>query len=263
MAQSANWDALAREMDAWSTQDLRPTLWWRDDDAVMVTPALKALQQAARVPLALAIIPMQLDQPLTEDFAGYLAAWPTVRLLQHGVGHLNHAPAGAKKSEFPDARPLDEAKFALRMGFAMMARMFGAAFLPVLTPPWNRIGPAMVRELAGLGFRGLSRFDEIPYRSPVSATPGITEINTAVDVIDWRGSRGFVGEEAALGRLVAHLAARRSGVVNAADPTGILTHHLVHDTATWRFLENLQDWLARRGGLDLFQDPRQMWALSA
>lgn len=263
MGANASWDDLAREIDAWVATNRRPTLWWRDDDAVMVTPALKALQQVARVPLALAIIPMQLDQPLTEDFAGHLAAWPEARLLQHGVGHLNHAPAGTKKSEFPDARPRDEGKFALGMGFAMMARMFGAAFLPVLTPPWNRIGPAMLPELAGLGFRGLSRFDELPYLAAPAATAGIRETNTQVDVIDWRGSRGFVGEGAALGRLVAHLVARRTSVVNAESPTGILTHHLVHDTATWRFLENLQDWLARRGGLDLFQDPRQMWAMSA
>ena len=100
-------------------------------------------------------------------------------------------------------------------------------------------------------------------RKPYERYSSSGEINTQVDVIDWRGSRGFVGEGAALGRLVAHLAARRTSVVNAESPTGILTHHLVHDTATWRFLENLQDWLARRGGLELFQDPRQMWAMSA
>jgi hypothetical protein len=46
----------------------------------------------------------------------------------------------------------------------------------------------------------------------------------------------------------------------AADlPTGILTHHLVHDTATWRFLENLQDWLAKRGVGHVFVLPSLLW----
>ncbi len=256
---TATWDDLAREMDLWGDAGRRPTLWWRDDDAVAETPALHELKRAAQVPLALAIIPMHLNQPLTEDFAGYLQQWPAAALLQHGVGHLNHAGAGEKKSEFPPARPADEAAFALGMGFEMMRRMFGSAFLPVLTPPWNRIADSLLAVLPKLGFLGLSRFDEIPYRPRPGQSSGIAEVNTQVDVIDWRGGRGFAGTEMTLGRLVTHLSARREGLVNAANPTGLLTHHLVHDTATWRFLENLQDWLARRGELDIFGDPRSLW----
>jgi hypothetical protein len=129
----------------------------------------------------------------------------------------------------------------------------------VLTPPWNRVADEALPLLPALGFRGLSRFDELPFGRKKSPVAGLMEVNTQVDLIDWQGSRGFVGVEAALGRLVAHLAARRSGVADPAIPTGILSHHLVHDTATWRFLENLQDWLARRGELEVFLDPRTLW----
>jgi hypothetical protein len=61
-------------------------------------------------------------------------------------------------------------------------------------------------------------------------------VNTHLDVIDWRGSRGFIGEDTALRIAVEHLAARRAGRVDREEPTGLLTHHLAHDEATWSFL---------------------------
>jgi hypothetical protein len=258
----ADWDDLAREWDAWAAAGRHPTLWWRDDDAVDVTPALEELRRNARVPLALAVIPMAMDRPLQDRLGPYLRGWPMASVLQHGVGHLNHAEAGAKKSEFPATRPGSEIELALTVAGNSLRDALGDAVLPVLTPPWNRIADPALALLPQLGFRGVSRFDEWPYAGmPARAAqfPNFREINTQVDVIDWRGSRGFVGEGAALGRLVAHLAARRREDVDPQTPTGILTHHLVHDTATWRFLENLQDWLAQRGATDVFQDPRGLW----
>lgn len=260
----ADWDALAREWDLWQELGQRPTLWWRDDDAVDVTSALDELRRVAQVPLALAVIPMAMDRPLQDRLGPYLQSWSGLRVLQHGVGHLNHAAEGAKKSEFPATRGLGEIELALTVAANFLRDALGKVVLPVLTPPWNRIGEPALGLLPQLGFRGVTRFDEFPYAAEAPAAalfPQFREINTQIDVIDWRGTRGFVGVEQALGRLVAHLAARRTGVVDAATPTGILTHHLVHDTATWRFLENLQDWLARRGELDVFQDPKELWPL--
>jgi len=77
-------------------------------------------------------------------------------------------------------------------------------------------------------------------------------------VIDWQGTRGFLGLEPTLQLLVQHLAAKRSGRADPAEPTGLLTHHLVHDTETWDFLGALQDWCANkpvikwRSAADLF-----------
>ena len=66
-----------------------------------------------------------------------------------------------------------------------------------------------------------------------------------LDWLDWRGGRGFVGETAALGLAVGHLAARRAAAGNGVgdeagggdEPTGLLSHHLVHDAAAWDFIE--------------------------
>jgi hypothetical protein len=54
--------------------------------------------------------------------------------------------------------------------------------------------------------------------------------------IDWRGTRLFVGEVAALTRLVAML--------DADEPIGILSHHLAMDEAGWAFLDRLLGELA-------------------
>jgi len=252
------WDPLARELDLWRAADRAPTFWWRDDDAVEATPALEELQRVAQVPLALAVIPAAPDRPLQASLAEMLVGWPQAFVLQHGIAHQSHAPAGTKNSEFPAMRPAADVEEGLMAAFARLRNNFGIQFLPVLTPPWNRIAAVWLPRLPALGFRGLTRFAEPPF-GPPPLTEGLLEVNTAVDVIDWRGSRGFVGLEVALGRLVQHLAARRTGLAAPAIPTGILTHHLVHDTATWRFLENLQDWLAQRGVRDAFVSPSVLW----
>ena len=64
-------------------------------------------------------------------------------------------------------------------------------------------------------------------------------INTHVDIIEWHGGRGFVGEESALGQATRHLEARRNALADVTEPTGWLTHHAVHDRAAWDFLEQL------------------------
>jgi hypothetical protein len=100
------------------------------------------------------------------------------------------------------------------------------------------------------GFTGLSRY--LPRRS--AQIHGLKQVNTHVDVIDWKGSRGFVGESEALGLLAGHFRARRTGAADADEPTGLLTHHLVHDPATWRFLEKLRDFLKKQSAVRLL-DP--------
>lgn len=254
----APWDGLAREMALWHSAARQPTFWWRDDDAVAWTPALAELQRIVQVPVALAVIPAAPDRPLEDSLAQSLLDWPRAFVLQHGISHHCHAPSGAKNSEFPASRPVAAMVSGLEGGFSRLQNAFGEHFLPVLTPPWNRIADSLLPHLPALGFRGLSRFSEPPFKAPLPV-PGLREINTHVDVIDWRGSRGFVGLEAALGRLTGHLAARRTGSADPDLPTGILTHHLVHDAATWRFLENLQDWLAREGGSGCFVAPSDLW----
>ena len=67
--------------------------------------------------------------------------------------------------------------------------VFGQAASPVFVPPWNRIAPALLPRLRALGFRGLSTFRRSPRRA--QPAPGLAQINTHLDPIDWRGGRGL------------------------------------------------------------------------
>jgi hypothetical protein len=238
----SSWEALARECDAWADSGHRIELWWRDDDAVADTPALRRLVEMASgslapVPIALAVIPASLEASLPE----YLKSHQSVSVLQHGFAHRNQAPAGGKKSEFPGSRPWAEVAGDLVRGRDRLAAAFGAQFVPALTPPWNRIDKGHASRLVELGYRGLTT-----YLARTGSPAGIAQVNTHVDVIDWHGSRGFIGLPAALALLVGHLAAKRTGKADPGEPTGVLTHHLVHDTETWVFLGELLDWCAKR-----------------
>lgn len=234
------WNDLGRELDLWAEAGRVATLWWRDDDAIGDTPALRRLFDTAKAPLALAVIP----ETAGRDLAAAVLDRPQVSVLQHGYRHRNNAVPGAKKSEFPDDRPIDAIADDLHRGQMRMSEAFRGRFLPVLTPPWNRIGAKAVEILERLGFLGLSTY--LP--RPAPRRHGLAIVNTHVDVIDWQGGKRFLGEGAALGLLIGHLQARRTGSADAEEPTGLLTHHLVHDADTWLFLENLQDFLRDRSG---------------
>jgi hypothetical protein len=244
------WDDLARECETWGASGSTATWWWRDDDAVTATPAFDRLLRIARGPIGLAVIPAGL-QP---DLAPRLRQSPAAKVLQHGYQHRNHAPAGGRKTEFPDERDPQAVAADLAAGFGMLAAAFGDQFLPVLSPPWNRIGGRAVAILQSTGFIGLTRY--LPRTAP--AIQGVNQVNTHVDVIDWRGKNGppggFLGEDACLSLFTGHLRARRLGEADPDEPTGLLSHHLVHDPATWRFLEKLRDFLANQAAARLL-DP--------
>jgi len=234
----AGWDDLQRELDAWLSARRAATLWWRDDDAHAVSPALERLLSVAAdlgAPLALAVIPARAEASLAER----LAEESLVAVLQHGFDHADHARAGDKKIEFARHRPLDEMRDQLGEGRKQLHALFGSRALAVLVPPWNRIADAVVDTLPALGFTGLSAFGP---RAKAMAPPGVRAANTHVDIIDWRGGRGFVGESDAIAQAVRHLSARRTGQADGYEPTGLMTHHLDHDAECWDFIE---DFVAR------------------
>jgi len=240
------WSSLDRELDAWASAGRVAGLWWRDDDAIDATAPLArlfALGAAQSVPLMLAVVPAQATEALVSALAGVNGA-----VLQHGYAHRNHAPPGSPKSELSDARPLADRLAELDAGRARLAAMVGERLLPVLVPPWNRIGDDLVDALAGRGYRALSTFRP---RKRAFARPGLRQVNTHVDLIDWAGTRRFVGDAAAVAALVDHLAAKRRASAAGQDdpePTGVLSHHLAMDEPGWRFLESLFDRTRRHRG---------------
>ena len=230
---SAHWLALEQEIAQWRGLGHLIDLWWRDDDACKPTAELARLLELARetgVPLALAVIP---KGARLEAFDGMA---PQVEVLQHGADHLNRGGAQGKKSEFPLTEPAVEAIQRLLAGRQHLKQLFGERALAVLAPPWNRFAQDRVGDLARAGYIGLSTFQPRQAREPA---PGLRQINTHVDIIDWRAGRAFVGEERALEMMTAQLRARRLGQCDADEPLGLLTHHAVHDGGTWEFLERL------------------------
>ena len=230
-AHAVSWRDLDIELAEWRRAGRAPDFWWRDDDAGSATQelaSLLALQKKTGIPLALAVIPANADPAL---LAGLDAG---VSVIQHGTDHVNRAGPGEKKTEFPAAEPPAAAVARLSRSLGILRDQAGPRFLPVLAPPWNRLSDALVPHLAGAGYAGLSRYGARDKKE----TP-LKQVNTHVDIIAWQGNRGFVGEEAALRMTVSHLASRRRGEVDAAEPTGLLTHHPLHDNACWRFLERL------------------------
>lgn len=196
--------------------------WLRDDDAVEPSEPLDqllALTSTYQIPVTLALIPAFTGKPLAQHLEGT----SQVAVAVHGWSHANHALPAEKKQELGGHRPVAEILEQLSRGFSRLAGLHGLRFVPLLVPPWNRIAPVVVERLLDLGFEGLSTFG-VP--EPVS----IRMINTHVDLIDWKGSRGGRVHDVLLAEIIEQ-------IQTTSNPIGLLTHHLVHDTMAWRFLE--------------------------
>jgi len=230
------WRQLELELDAWARAGETATLWWRDDDAVSVTPALRRLIELTAavhvppVPLCLAVVPTLADTTLPT----LLTPCDHVTVLQHGYAHINNAPAGTKKAEFPTGRDLPGGLTELRTGQERLRALFDGQALPVLVPPWNRIDPAIVNRLPEAGVAGLSTYGP---RRAAMAGRSVVQVNTHIDIMNWHAGRRFIGLEAALKLAIDHLAARRQNSVDGTEVTGLLTHHLVHDDDAWAFID--------------------------
>lgn len=235
------WQTLGVELDRWADSGREATLWWRDDDAIAVTKDLERLTRLAAthgVGICAAVIPAHVSQELLDY------RWPEgSAIIQHGFAHENHAPDDRKKSEFPAERPLQEIQIDLSAGWSAINTSISA--IAAFVPPWNRIGEAAMRALSAAGLFAVSTFG--PRRS-ANPHPGLRQINTHVDPINWRGDRGYVGDDQVIHQLVSHLESRRTGTVDTSEPTGILTHHLVHDEECWYFAERLAAFIAGHQG---------------
>jgi peptidoglycan/xylan/chitin deacetylase (PgdA/CDA1 family) len=239
----ADWSDLSRELDHWGEAGRAATLWWRDDDATAPNGRLdRLLALAGDVPVALAVIPAMAEPEL----ASWLAQRaPGADVAQHGWRHANHA-RDRKKSEFPAARPAAAVEMELAAGHARLKALFGDRALAVLVPPWNRLDARFLPLLAGCGITALSCSGP---RRALCAAPGISAANVHIDLVAWREDRGFIGAAAALGGIVTHLRARRLSLVDAAEPTGILTHHAIEDAGAEAFLRTLLVRTRRHGAV--------------
>lgn len=250
---------LDAELKRWGGEGRTATFWWRDDDAEATSPELDHLRRcavAAGAPLGLAVIPAKAASALAEA----LADWPLVRVLQHGFNHQNN---GASKGEWIELGGDLKAEAAISLLKDGWRRIQNLGPLPVVVPPWNNLDPAILPRLAEAGFRGLSVSQPRQERRAFD----VVMVNTHVDIMNWdkraknTGNERvvqFKGEDAVLKKVVDHLTHRRLGIVDTDEPTGLLTHHLVHDDKAWRFLEWFPSFITRHPAarwcdpLDLF-----------
>ena len=230
---------LDEELEAWAAVGCIATLWWRDDDACKQTPELARLADTAGqacAPLVLAAIPERADESLAATLTR-----PGIAVWQHGVRHVNRAQPGERKSEFPETLPADRALREIasaRERFDVLLDEAGVPrSVPVFVPPWNRIADKLAVELAA-EYAAVSAFGK-------RRLPGVRWVNTHIDIIDWRGDRGFIGARAATRAIAEHLRTRRLDPDLRCVGTGLLTHHLDHDEDAWRFLSDLGHWISR------------------
>lgn len=247
----SGWDALERELDARAAAGRTADFWWRDDDAIERTDALDrllSLRAALDVPLALAVIPAT----ATKGLAGAVSGVAGIDILQHGYAHVSHRPAGAKKAELGADRDVWDVARDIAEGRGRMIDLFGDdGWLDVMVPPWNRIDATVAALLPGLGFHGLTTFRT---RNLDDASENLRLVNTHIDIVDWRDTRAFAGDEPLLGAAIEALGSDTPAV-------GLLTHHLAHDDACWDFVERFVTATKRHGAVrwraarDLFPVP--------
>jgi hypothetical protein len=198
-----------------------PTLWWRDDDAVADSDALRRLMDLADVlgaPLTLAAIPAHLTPSLAPAITGR-----NVTIAVHGWSHENHAPAGEKNAEFGAHRPLAAMLDEAARGKAVIDDAFAEQALALFIPPWNRFDATL--PLADLGYEGISVYGE----REVSRDHGLTRLDAHLDPIDWRGTRSAISPQSFVDQTADLMA--------SPAPIGLMTHHLVHDEAIWALVE--------------------------
>ncbi len=224
---------LLEELDRWQAAGRVAEFWLRDDDATDVSAPLEQLLRRtteAGVPAVLAVIPMLAQKTL----AARLSDASNISVWQHGVLHINNAGPGEKKQELVDDSAASTK--ALTGARERLQALFPAQAEPVLVPPWNRIAAPLVPRLPEAGFAGLSAFK--PRRGP-QAAKGVWQVNTHIDLIDWKGGRGCRAGSSIYHAIANHLAMRRTGMADPAEPTGILSHHLMMEEPAWVFLSDL------------------------
>ncbi|MDW3224369.1 MAG: polysaccharide deacetylase [Paracoccaceae bacterium] len=226
---NADWSPLRRELALWRAHRLTLPLWWRDDDAIAATSALEQLSRLSDdlgLPIHLAVIPDAVENSLRDAVCTQSVFIPII----HGWAHRNTAPIGAKKSEFDHQRSGSKAE--LEQALTKMLSVFDTRLVRVFVPPWNRLHSSNLQILSDVGYQMVSAFQ--PRRTAMAA-PGLLQVNTHLDPIDWHGTRDLLDPDQIIATAVELLKTRRVGRADNSEPFGYLTHHLVHTSPIWDF----------------------------
>lgn len=217
---------LNREVARWHDSGHRPRLWWRDDDAREPGDALERLLHTANgLPLSLAVIP----EGSTLALARRLARESAVTVSQHGVAHTNSRASGDPAAEYPIGTTIPQVIGNILRGEQKLRNLgMDPRFY---TPPWNRIDETLLEALRLGSYRTLSAWNDEQREQSV----GLSRLDVHVDLLRWKDGPRFRGASGVLSRMREQLAQRREAG-EFTRPIGLLTHHLDHDEAAWRFL---------------------------
>ncbi|WP_068087614.1 DUF2334 domain-containing protein [Polycladidibacter stylochi] len=240
-------DFLYAELDWFKARGRCISFWWRDDDCIRVTTALRRLlhiQERHSTPLALAVVPYAFHQETIEQqskLIDCLRQHKGVNVFGHGFSHrptvmeqtsltqINRLGRVVEpvKAEFGSLCELATGLQMIAQGFEIMRGSFNGLFMPVFVPPWNRLDPKFWRSMSKCGYKALSSYAFTKKFSP-------EQVQTHLDIIHWRGDKEFCGYDALIHQLGLQFARRRAG---SDEPIGILSHHLVQDDRGFEFLD--------------------------
>lgn len=204
------------------------SFWWRDDDLEIPSLALAEMLTATEdsgIAPGLAAVSGAVKSEAISALDGTQA-----RVMPHGWRHVNHEPAGAKKSEYGPRRAVEERLAEIDGACNRIAALAGTRALLVFTPPWNNIATDLLPHLHRSKAAGVSAY-RMPGREPQSASR--PRLDTHVDLIDWRGTRQGLSAERLVDLLVpwVKLASVTENPLDSA--VGVLSHHLVTRPNDW------------------------------
>jgi peptidoglycan/xylan/chitin deacetylase (PgdA/CDA1 family) len=217
------------------------TVFFRADDIAIPSARQNRLLELFaqhNAPLCAAIVPAWINrsrwQTICRRVQGKhrLFAWH-----QHGWIHHNHEISG-KKQEFGPGASFVQKRRDIARGRDKLTDILGEHFLPVFTPPWNRLDLDTMHILQELGFLAISRYrgDRLP------TLPGLPDLSVNVDLHTRREDSAEAGWEGLFAELDRALA---TGVA------GLMIHHQRMNDAAFAFLDALLPRLRAHPGIRL------------
>ncbi len=211
--------------------DVHPqaTVFFRADDIAIPSAKQNRLLElfaSHNTPLCAAVVPAWINLCRWEDICHriqgkhHLFAWH-----QHGWIHRNHQSVG-KKQEFGHGASYEQKRRAVVHGRNKLRAILGEHFLPVFTPPWNRLDLTTLHILKEHGFLAISRYRD----DKLSSLPGLPDLFVNVDLHTRKEGSAKAEWHGLLAELDQALA---SGVA------GLMLHHQCMNEAAFAFLEGL------------------------
>mgnify|MGYP002885698885 CR=1 FL=1 len=220
---------LEKEISRLDLENKCINIWWRDDDLEAPSHSLEnMISVSENIDLAplLAVVPARASKQLVNSLNQC-----NMNIAMHGFNHCNYEPLTRKKAEFGSFRPIEDQCKDLEKGIYQLEQLFGDLFLKCFVPPWNRINNKLTKTLPSFGITSLSTFSSRKEATPV---PGLLQVNTHVDVIDWKEKRGFIGAELMADKIAGELQNCRNKTKDTLEPIGLLTHHLIMSIDDWK-----------------------------